>query len=103
MKKLKNLMKNLMKKKEYIEHFKASEETKKDMDELTKKYKKRKMDDKTDKYMEEFMKRYNIDYKQKENIEKFIKYYNIFDTKKEEKSDFNEHGININGLDEEWL
>ena len=47
------------------------------------------------------MKRYNIDYKQKENIEKFIKYYNIFDTKKEEKSYFNEHGININGLDED--
>ena len=51
--------------------------------------------------MEEFMKRYNIDYKQKENIEKFIKYCNIFDTKKEEKSDFNEHGININGLNED--
>ena len=32
-------------------------------------------------------------------MEKLIKYYNIFDTKKEERSDFNEHGININGLD----
>ena len=73
------------------------------MEELTKKYKKRKIGDKTEKYMEEFMTRYNIDYKQKGNIEKFIKYYNIFDTTKEEKSDFNEHGININGLDEEWL
>ena len=37
------------------------------MEELTKKYKKRKINDKTEKYMEEFMKRYNIDYKQKEN------------------------------------
>ena len=50
------------------------------------------------KYMK-FMKRYNISYKQKKEIEELIKIYNIFDTKKEEKSDFNEHGINITGLD----
>ena len=88
-----------MKVKEYIENFNTSEEIKKDMEEFTKKCKKEKIDDKTEKYIEEFIKRYNIDYKQKDNIKKLIKNYNIFDTKKEEKSDFNEHEININGLD----
>ena len=35
-----------------------------------KKYKKTKIDDKTEKYMGGFLKRYNIDYKKKENIKK---------------------------------
>ena len=51
------------------------------MEEFKKKYKKEKIDDKTEKYIEEFIKKYNIDYKQKENIKKLIKNYNIFDTK----------------------
>ena len=39
-----------------MKHFNVSEEIKKDIKELTKKYKKRKIDDKTETYMEEFLK-----------------------------------------------
>ena len=46
--------------------------------------------------MEEFIKRYNIDYKQKENIEKLIKNYNIFDTKKEFNEKVKEYIENFN-------
>ena len=45
------------------------------MEEFTKKYKKEKIDDKTEKYIEEFIKRYNIDHKQKENRKTYKKLY----------------------------
>ena len=50
--------------------------------------------------MEEFIKRYNIDYKQKENIKKLIKNYNIFDTKKEFNEKVKEYIENFNASEE---
>ena len=38
-----------------------------------KEYKKRKLDDKMEKYMEEFIERYNINYRQKEKTETYKK------------------------------
>ena len=60
------------------------------------------LDEKTKKYMEQLMKKYNVDdnTRKKDDIENNVKDFN-FDNKRKKKSDFNEHDININGLDKD--
>ena len=59
------------------------------------------LDEKTKKYMEQLMKKYNVDdnTRKKDDIENNVKDFNFDNKRKKEKSDFNEHDININGLD----
>ena len=61
------------------------------------------LDEKTKKYMEQLMKKYNVDdnTRKKDDIENNVKDFNFDNKRKKEKSDFNEHDININGLDKD--